>query len=141
MGVMVSGSVKTGVAVPRDIMEEFEDLAKKLGYRSRSRAFQDAVQLFITTHRWVGLSGLLAGCVVVIYNHEEHGVEERLTDIQHRFLDVISAAMHIHLTSTHCMLVITLRGDAGRVKDLYKELSGIRGVTHIQPAFSLIPRD
>ncbi|MEM1983436.1 MAG: CopG family ribbon-helix-helix protein [Sulfolobales archaeon] len=140
MRFMVEGTVKTGVSIPKNIMVEFEELTKILGYRSRSRAFQDAIQLFITTHRWVSLSGYLAGCAVLIYNHEEHGVEERLTDTQHKFLDVISAAMHIHLTTTYCMLVIALKGESSRIKDLYNELSSIKGVIHIQPAFTLVPR-
>ncbi len=136
---MNGGTVKTGVALPRGIMKEFEELTRVLGYRSRSKAFQDAVQLFITTHRWVGLGGHVVGCVVIVYDHEEHGVEDRLTDIQHRFLSVISAAMHIHLTSTYCMLVIALKGDVSMIKNLYNELSSVKGVKYLQPVFSLIP--
>ncbi len=140
MILMSKGSIKTGVAVPRSVMEEFEELTNALGYKSRSRAFQDAIQLFITTHRWLRLGGYIVGCVVIIYNHEEHGAEEKLTDIQHKFSDVISAAMHVHLTDTYCMLVIALKGDAARIKELYSELCGVNGVMHIQPAFSLVPK-
>jgi CopG family nickel-responsive transcriptional regulator len=136
---MTGKVVKTGVAVPEGIMSEFEELIKTLGYRSRSRAFQDAIQLFIASNKWVRLSGRVAGCVVITYDHEEHDVEERLTDIQHEFLDVISATMHIHLSRKYCMLIIALRGDVEVIKKLYNELSSVRGITNIQSAFTLIP--
>lgn len=132
------GSIKTGVAIPEEIMKEFEELTKTLGYRSRSKAFQDAVQLFISTHRWVESRGSIAGCIVVIYDHEEHGIEEALTDIQHSYLNIISAAMHVHLSHTRCMLIIALKGDVESVKKLYSELSSIKGITHIQSAFTTI---
>ncbi len=133
------GSVKTGVALPEDVMKEFDRLIKSLGYKSRSRAFQDAVQLFISMHKWVDTKGYIAGCVVVIYDHGEHGVEEELTDIQHKYLNVISAAMHVHLSSNLCMLIIAVRGDVEVVKRFHSELGGIKGVRHIQTAFTVLP--
>lgn len=132
------GSVKTGVAIPEEVMKEFEDLARTLGYGSRSRAFQDAVQLFIATNRWVESKGYVAGCIVVIYDHEEHGVEDSLTNIQHSYLKIVSAAMHVHLSNTKCMLIIALKGDVETVRKLYSELSKVRGITHIQAAFTTL---
>jgi len=133
------GTVKTGVSVPDNVMKEFEEISKELGYRSRSRAVQDAVQLFIAMNKWMRFEGDIAGCIVILYDHEVHDVEGRLTDVQHNYLDIISASMHVHLTKNYCLLIVGLKGPVKRVKELYRELASIRGILHVQPAILTLP--
>ena len=127
------GSIKTGIAIPVDLAREFEKVMKALGYESRSKAIRDAIQHFITMHRWQSAEGSVVGALLVVYNHGE--AEEDLTDVQHEFLDIVTSAMHIHLTKELCLQIVAIRGHISRVKELYKKVANIRGVRYLQPAF------
>lgn len=126
--------VKTGIALDPDVARELEEVVKSLGYGSRSKAVSDAVRMFVAAHKWRAAKGRVAGVILVVYDHERHGVEDRLTDVQHEHADLIASALHVHLSDRLCMQVIAVRGDAGDVRELYRGLASVKGVLHVQPA-------
>ena len=130
--------IKTGISIPKDLMEKFDEVVRALGYDSRSKALRDAIQLFITTHSWRTGKGNVVGVFTIIYNHEVSGTEDELSDIQHKFLDIIISTLHIHLTENLCMQVIGLKGSVERAKQLYQEIAKVRGVINIQPVLFTI---
>ncbi len=96
-------------------------VSKELGIMNRSRALQSAATLFITMNKWRFASGNVAGIILLLYNHEESGLEEALTDVQHDHMDVIISALHVHMTRTECLLAIAVKGDVSRIKTLYEK--------------------
>jgi len=123
----LAGPVKFGVYIPRDLAEELDRIAKALKARSKSKIIQEALRIYINEYKWK-TRGKVYGVVGVAYNHEVKGVDEKLTDIQHEFLDVIVSATHIHLDRERCMLTIIVRGDSSRIQELVSGIEGIRGV-------------
>jgi CopG family nickel-responsive transcriptional regulator len=114
--------IRTGVSFPEDLLKAFDKIIRDLGIESRSQAIQEAVRDFITMNSWRIADEEVAGAILVHYSHEEHGIEERLTDTQHDFLSVIPSALHIHLSREDCLLVIAVRGRALEVKELVRKL-------------------
>ncbi len=123
---------KFGVYIPEDLLRDLEACMKSMGIDSKSKVIQEALRLFITEHRWRA-SGYAAGVIGVLYNHDVGHVDEELTDIQHKFLDIIISALHIHLDRERCMLLIAVRGDTDRIKELINAISGLRGVLLTRP--------
>jgi len=125
--------VKFGVAIPFALAEELEKIMKLQGYTSRSQLVAEALRLYLTQVSSLLGKGTVVGVIVVVYNHEVKGTEDRLTDIQHKYLDTIIAATHVHLTRELCMTAIAVRGDVKVVNELVKELRSVRGVLHVTP--------
>ena len=123
---------KFGVYLPEDLLKELEECMKSIGIYSKSKVVQEALRLFIAEHRW-RTRGYVAGVIGVLYNHNADHVDEELTDIQHRFLDVIISALHIHLDRERCMLIIAVRGDTERIKELMNEIASVKGVLLTRP--------
>ncbi len=123
---------KFGVYIPEDLLKDLETCMRSMGIDSKSKVIQEALRLFITEHRW-RTSGYAAGVIGVLYNHDVGHVDEELTDIQHGFLDIIISALHIHLDRERCMLLIAVRGDTNRIKELINAISGLRGVLLTRP--------
>ncbi len=121
-----------GVYMPQDLEKSIEECMRILGVRSKSRLIQEALRSFIAEHEWAS-GGRVAGIIGVVYNHEAPGVDEKLTEVQHNYLDVIVCHVHIHLSKERCMLVIIVRGDAEKIRNLLREISGIRGVMLSKP--------
>ena len=118
---------KFGVYLTDELYEKLQEYVDKLGVRSKSRLLQEALRLFIVEHQWE-LGGNVVGLIGIVYDHEYPDVDNRLTDVQHRYISLIVSTVHIHLDKRKCMLAIIVRGDAEKIRKLLNDLMNIRGV-------------
>ena len=118
----MSKIVRTGVSFPEELLRAFDRVIEELGIRSRSQAIQEAIRAFISLNSWRLSEEDVAGAILVHYSHEEHGLDEKLTDVQHEFLDLIPSALHLHLSEKDCLLIIAVRGKSLKVKELLMKL-------------------
>jgi len=118
----MSKTIKTGVSFPEDLLKSFDKIVEELGIESRSKAIQEAMRTFISINAWRLTEEEVAGALLVHYSHEEHGIEEQLTDVQHDFLDIIPSTLHLHLTKEDCLQIIVVKGKASKVKRLAQKL-------------------
>jgi len=126
-------TVKAGVSLPAELAERFDALVKELGIPSRSRGVQEAIRAFISANEWRLGAGPVVGALLVLYTHEHEETEAALTDVQHEFMHLIPAAMHVHVTKEDCLLVIGVKGEASEVKELASRLRSLRGVKQVVP--------
>jgi len=120
-------------STPSALVKQFDQSLSALGYEDRSRALQMAMRNFITEYAWKAEKGKLgAGAVLLTYDHETHGIQEELTHAQHRYRDVISSTMHIHLDESRCLEIISVKGKLERIQTLAKELMKTRGVSQFK---------
>jgi CopG family nickel-responsive transcriptional regulator len=120
---------RISITLPPDLLREFDEVIRKMGYESRSKAVQDALRLFVSEHkRLEEEKGLMAGILMLLYDHEVRGLEDALTNTQHKYAHMISSTMHIHLTERDCLEAIAVKGDASEIRRLSDELSSKRGV-------------
>ncbi len=124
---------KFGIYVPEDLMRELEECMKSLGVRNKSLVIREALRLFISEHKWRA-GGPILGVISVVYDHEVRGIDAKLTDIQHDYLNEIISALHIHVDRRNCMLILALKGDSERVNSLLKEIIKLKGVKLVRPA-------
>ncbi|MEM2947596.1 MAG: nickel-responsive transcriptional regulator NikR [Candidatus Bathyarchaeia archaeon] len=121
--------VRVSVTFPPELLRDFDEVIRKIGYENRSKAVQDAIRLFVSERKWLQEEkGLQAGVLMLLYDHEVRGLEDTLTDVQHHYASVISSTMHIHLTERDCLEAIAVKGDATEIRRLSDELSSKRGV-------------
>ncbi len=120
------------MSFPPELLREFDELAKRLGYRKRSQAICDAMRSFIVEHSWREAVGDVIGVVSFVYEHDVGDVAEKLLDVEHSFSDVIVSTMHVHLDEENCLEVVVGRGKAERIQELASRLMSLRGVKHLK---------
>ncbi len=121
-----------GVYIPEDLEKDMELCMKALGLKSKSRLIQEALRSFIVEQKW-RLKGNVAGIIGVVYNHDVGDVDEKLTDVQHEYLDIINSTVHVHLDKEKCMLVIIVRGPTSKIKELINKIMALKGVLVARP--------
>ncbi|MGQ9639679.1 MAG: nickel-responsive transcriptional regulator NikR [Candidatus Bathyarchaeia archaeon] len=122
------GVCRFSVSAPHELVKEFDSTIKRIGY-DRSKAIQAAMRIFLNDYKWTHqVSGEVAGGLITIYDHDVRGLEELLTDVQHKYHRIITSTTHVHLDERHCLEVISVRGDAEMVKKLSEEIMNKRGV-------------
>jgi CopG family nickel-responsive transcriptional regulator len=127
-------TARFSVSFPRNLLEELEKISEVEGL-SRSAVLQRASEMYVAQMKWKTSEGNVAGALLIHYNHEVRGLEEKLTDTQHDFLDVIVSSLHVHLTKEECMLVVVVKGDVKRIRELVDEISKLRGIKSWQFSF------
>ena len=121
--------IRVGVTFPPDLLKDFDEIIRKIGYENRSKAVQDAVRMFVSERRWLQEEkGIHAGVLMMLYDHEVRGLESTLTRMQHHYTHIICSTMHIHLMERDCLEAIAVKGDAAEIRKLSDELAAKRGV-------------
>ncbi len=133
-----SKAMRVGVYIPPDLATELEEFMRRMGIDSVSKIVQHAIRTYLAEWRWIE-GGEVAGAIGILYNHEVGNVDEALTDTQHRYLDLVIAAMHIHLDRENCLLIIAVRGDAKRIREFVEDIQKLKGVKMVKPML-MLPR-
>ncbi|MHA2020402.1 MAG: nickel-responsive transcriptional regulator NikR [Candidatus Thorarchaeota archaeon] len=116
-----------GVSIPEDLLERFDLLVRSKGYGGRSEAIRDAMRFFIS--QWDLEAEQVGGAATlsVVYRHKARLMAE-LTNAQHGSGANVISTMHVHLTASHCLEVLTLRGKRDSIQKLADKIGGLTGV-------------
>jgi CopG family nickel-responsive transcriptional regulator len=123
---------RTGVYIPDELDERLRDYMRKMGVKSKSKLIQEAIRNLVIEYEWMS-KGRVAGLIGIMYKHGVKGVDDKLNDIQHNYVDIISCHVHLHLSKEKCMLVILVRGDSDRIQGLIKDLNSVKGIRLARP--------
>jgi len=125
--------VRVGVTFPPELLRELDETISKMGYDNRSKAIQDSVRSFVAEHKRLReQKGTRVGVLVMVYDHEVKGLENTLTNTQHKHSRVICSSMHVHLSERECLETIAVKGDIDEIKSLAQELTTERGVKQVK---------
>ncbi len=121
---------RIGVAIDAHLLRQFDRHIRDRGYTNRSEAFRDLIRDELVQARWESDAAEVVGTITLNYDHHAHGLQEKLTDVQHRFHKCILSTLHVHLDHDNCLEVLVVRGRAGDVKKIADALISTRGVKH-----------
>lgn len=121
---------RIGVALDSDLLERFDRFIAKLGYTNRSEAFRDLIRDRLVTEQTASPGATVVGTVTLIYDHQSHGVTEKLTELQHAHHELVVSTSHAHLDHDSCLEVLIVHGKAAQVEQFAGRLIGLKGVQH-----------
>jgi len=120
------------MSLPKELLDKFDEAVKERKYLKRSEAIREAMRDFIVETKWTKEKGIIHGTLTMVYDHEVHGVTEKLIDVQHNFNELIKASMHLHLDKRRCMEILALQGEVNRIKELFEVLGSQKGVENVK---------
>jgi len=114
-------------------VRELDEVWRNMRYVSRSKAVHDAIRNFISEYKWMREeAGEIAGAIVMLYYIDKPGLLNKIMQVQHKFEDVVSSTMHIHLAQNKCLEIIAVKGDTKEVRSLTQELITKKGVKQLK---------
>ena len=125
----MSGLVRFGVSLEKDLLDSFDYLIKEKNYANRSEAFRDLIRQELVKKQW-HQNKEIAGAITFIYDHHRRELLNKITDIQHNFQKVIISTQHIHLDHNNCLEIVAIRGNSKEAQKLADILKSIKGVKH-----------
>jgi CopG family nickel-responsive transcriptional regulator len=102
------------------LLDELDRAQADLGYSGRSEIIRAGIRLLLTDAREKRrLTGNVNGILLAIHPHE---AENLVTQVKHRYIDVIHTQLHNRFKEGKCMELFILDGEAERIRELAAEL-------------------
>ena len=121
-----------GVSMEDDLLNKFDKFIKKHGYPSRSHAIRELVTNTLIEDAVKEGNKEVFGTITVIYNHEIKDITDKITHLQHGYLNEIRAAIHVHIDDKNCLETLIVHGKANIIKKIAEGLERIKGVRHVK---------
>ena len=118
-----------GISLDQRLLKKFDRLVESKGYSNRSEAIRDLIRDSLVREH-VEEGGEAAGTITLIYSHNTRELTDTLTDIQHKYHNMVVSSMHIHLDGHNCLEVLVVRGKASVIQKVADRLIGTKGVKH-----------
>lgn len=118
------------ISLDEELLGVFDDMITEKGYTNRSEAIRDLIREHLVQEAWSEGDRETAGVAIIVYDHHQMELSQRLADHQHKDYTSVISTLHIHQDEHNCLEVIVLRGKSKRIKELANSLISMRGVKH-----------
>jgi CopG family nickel-responsive transcriptional regulator len=118
-----------GVSLEEELLKELDQYVKNYKFPNRSQAIRHLIHKNIVEEKW-NSNQIVAGAIVLVYDHHKRDLQTKSTDVQHDFHELILSVQHVHLDHHNCLETIAVKGLASKLKQLADELIGLKGVKH-----------
>ena len=115
------------VSMEDALLDDFDNFIRDHRYQNRSEALRDLIRGRIIEKEWQADKDVM-GVISLVYDHHQHKLQEKVTELQHGFHHQIVSTTHVHMDHHNCLEVIIVRGKAGEVRRLSDSLRALRGV-------------
>ncbi|MBL4904161.1 MAG: nickel-responsive transcriptional regulator NikR [Desulfocapsa sp.] len=128
------------VSMEENLLDDFDGFIKAHLYKNRSEALRDLIRGRIIEKEWREDKDVM-GVISLVYDHHQHKLQEKVTELQHDFHSQIISTTHVHMDHHNCLEVIIVRGKAGEVQGLANSLKAMRGVRNASLSMSSTGKD
>jgi CopG family nickel-responsive transcriptional regulator len=115
------------ISLEEDLLQRFDKYILQQRYSNRSEAVRDLIRKSLIREEWKSNSQVV-GVVTLVFNHHRPQLQERVTELQHRFYNIITSSTHVHMDHDNCLEVTIVKGKAADVQELAQGLIALKGV-------------
>lgn len=126
----MSALYRFGISLDKALIGAFDSHIAARRYKNRSEAIRDLIREELTRKK-LAEGGVVAGAIVMTYDHHKRALVDRLLDIQHDFQPLIISTQHVHLDHHLCLEIIAVRGRAGTIEKLADSIKSLVGVKQV----------
>jgi len=121
--------VRFGVGIDEEILKALDSFVIDNNLPNRSQAIRHLVEKNSVEKKWQ-CNHIVAGAIVLLYDHHKGDVTIKSNDVQHEYFDVILSSQHFHLSHDNCLEIVAVKGEASKLTELSDKLIGIKGIIH-----------
>ncbi|MFO7621163.1 MAG: nickel-responsive transcriptional regulator NikR [Bacteroidales bacterium] len=123
------GVVRFSISIEDELLKELDQYVLNNRFTNRSQAVRHLIEKNIVERKW-HCNNIVAGAIVMIYDHHRKEILSKSNEIQHNFHDVILSSQHYHLSHDICLEIIAVKGKAKTLTELSDKLITIKGIKH-----------
>ncbi|MCJ2533751.1 MAG: nickel-responsive transcriptional regulator NikR [Candidatus Thermoplasmatota archaeon] len=119
-----------GVSIEPDLLNKFDKIIKKKGYKNRSEAIRDIIRKNLIAETTEDPNSEAIGTLTMIYDHHAGNLTNKLLDLQHHHHKEILTTTHIHVDHDNCLEVLVLKGKTRNIQKLADNIKSLKGIKH-----------
>lgn len=119
---------RISVSLPEPLLDEFDRMVESRGFDSRSAAICDLITAQLNDYLQDLGNEIMTGTINLVYNYSVAGVQKKLTDLQHQYIDEVISSLNVNLSDTRTLSVILVQGPAQLLKRIADKMITQRGV-------------
>lgn len=130
---MSDGVERVSLTTDPELIDELDAVVDEWNYASRSKAFRDALRMFLADRHWDDDTDRHhSGSITIVYEHDVPGLNDELLEIQHDNEDVIVSTQHVHFDAHRCLETIVVDGPGDAIQDLVHRMESLGGVKQVR---------
>jgi CopG family nickel-responsive transcriptional regulator len=103
-------------------------MVSECGFESRSQAISEMIHRQLAEHKTRLDDSIMVGTINLVYDHSVRGLKNKLTDIQHKYIDEVISSLNVHLVDAQTLEVILVQGPAKKLKMITDKMTSCKGV-------------
>ena len=121
--------IRFSISLEEELLKGLDQFTQDNNFANRSQAVRHLIEKNIVEIKWQ-CNNMVAGAIVMIYDHHKKDIVTKSNGIQHDYFDVILSSQHYHLSHDICLEIIAVKGNANKLTELSDKLISIKGIKH-----------
>lgn len=118
-----------GVSLDQELLNALDEYVAENLFANRSQAIRHLIEKNLVEQKWK-CDNIVAGAVVLVFNHEKTDVLAKTSDIQFKYKDFILSTQGFYLNDQNYLQIIAVKGPSKKLTQISDKLIGIRGIQH-----------
>ncbi len=118
-----------GVSLEDHLLDELDKFVNENRFPNRSQGIRYLIENNLVAKKWQS-NDVVAGAVVVVYDHHKNDINNRMNELQHDYYSLILSTQHIHLDHDLCLESIAVKGKAHELTELADKIIALKGIKH-----------
>jgi CopG family transcriptional regulator, nickel-responsive regulator len=118
-----------GVSLDEDLLKALDSYVVENGFSNRSQAIRHLIEKNMVEEKWK-CDNIVAGAVVLVFNHEKSDILKKSAEIQFEYHDVVLSSQGFYLNKQNYLEIIAVKGPSKRLTDISDKLISIKGIQH-----------
>ncbi len=117
------------MSLEENALNDLDKMVLKNQFPNRSQAIRFLIKNTLVAEKW-DKNKIVAGAIVIVYDHHKRELNSKLMDVQHDFHDLILSTQHVHLAHDLCLETIAVKGNAQKLIKLADKIIATKGIKH-----------
>jgi len=117
------------ISIEEELLKALDEFVHQNSFSNRSQALRHLIEKNIIEEKWQ-CNNVVAGAIVMIYDHHKKEILSKINDIQHNYFEVILSSQHFHLSQDICLEIVAVQGKAKRLTEVADKLISVKGIKH-----------
>ncbi len=118
-----------GVSLDEELLKALDDYVNDNAFANRSQAIRYLIEKNMVEEKWK-CDNIVAGAVVLVFNHEKKEILKKSSDIQYHYKDYVLSVQGFYLNDLNYMEIIAVKGPSRKLTEVSDKLIGIKGIQH-----------
>jgi CopG family nickel-responsive transcriptional regulator len=118
-----------GVSLDEDLLKALDGYVVENGFSNRSQAIRHLIEKNMVEEKWK-CDNIVAGAVVLVFNHEKADILKKSSEIQFEYRDVVLSSQGFYLNKQNYLEIIAVKGPSKRLTEISDKLISIKGIQH-----------